>query len=384
MGSFNVQCVASKMRITHYDEVVVFPLFKHHESFNNFKLDLNIKEELEKLSDNKKEYLIKHGGDFFTNPSEKFELNITREKVTHIYPGETWKIGLPIIAKYNDYGGFELEDKHVGQISTQLFIRLVKNYGISASKENYEYARLNFNPKNLSGATTDENADIKEILNVQQDSLLFVANDNSIEYKRNVNNYHQVSLAYMDKKVYDLMMDKFKLDREKLYKQIDEHIQYIAPYLEAGKNYFDFARANPDDKESKMNLYSQYKDLESKTQIRGLNSDYESSFQCYYRNTWFDFNNHMTMDKETKEMSWDPEKLTKYIELLKSKADAYIANSFMDNILSESWTPVKYTGQDMDNKDRIEFNKAVNKIAQERYNNAFGEDEPKPRKKKIK
>jgi hypothetical protein len=381
MGSFNVQCVASKMRISHYDEVIVFPLFKYKEPSGSVKVILNIKEEFEKLPENKKQYLLKYGGDTYTNPSEKAEFNIPKENVNAIYPGETWQIGLPIIAKYNDYGGFELEDKHSDQIAAQLFIRLIKNSALPISKANYEYARVNFEPKNLSGAPDKQNDDIKEILNVQQDSLLFVCNDNSIEYKNSHNSYRQVALSYMDKKVYDLMMNRFKADREEIYKQIDDHIAIIPQYLAAEKAYYTSDR---EDKEKRQELLSKYHELEDKVKIRRLNSEYENSFQCYYRNTYFDFNNHMDMHPETKEMSWNPVKLETYTKLLKAKADAYIANLFMDVVLNESWTPVKYTGQNHSNQNRIAFNEAVNKIAKDKYNEYFGEDEPKSRKKKIK
>ena len=188
----------------------------------------------------------------------------------------------------------------------------------------------------------------------------------------------------MDKQVYDLMMNRFKMDRKDIYKQIDEHIGFIQPFLDAQQNYSNFMRANPEDKEDMTKLHQQYHELEEKTKIRRLNSEYESSFQCYYRNTYFDFHNHMDMNKETKEMTWNPVKLERYIKILKSKADAYIANLFMDAVLNESWTPVKYTGQNHSNKNRIDFNEAVNKIAEDKYNKYFGEDEPKPRKKKIK
>jgi len=333
---------------------------------------------MEKMPASRSDYLKTYGGAMFNEPSENYEIKISGGEATELYPSEVWQVGLPVIAKYNDYGGFELQEHHSGQIALQLLVNYTKKHALELSQENVKYARIHFKPQDLKG--DGQSADIEKILQAQQENMLFFGSESIMPGGQySPDNYNQVTFTYMDKRVYDLILGEMASYRQDLHQKIDNHFGFIEDFIKAKNELYKTDHNAPEFKDKALAMH----ELEAKVKLSDINASYTNSLQCFYPQKYFEFDSYITIDKDTKQVSWDTKKKENYTKLLKAKADMVVVNDYMSNVLHESWTPVKYTGQKISNKQKINFNKAVNKIAKEKYDETFGEDKPRRKKKTI-
>ncbi len=345
MGSFNVQCMVSKNDIFNGDEIVVFPLFRNYDysSDSDFKMIVNSKKEYDGLSEEKKSFFMNYRKEWVDGLKDNTEVILSRKSQVD------WQIGLPIFARYNDYGGFEFDGDEINQLGVDVLLGTIKKRGVEVSEDSYRNCRNIFDPKLIG---SDKKKDISKIMSLVADNDLLLCKMaySGVDTKINNRNYTVMSFAFMDREVYDLM---FKNMGRYLEKIEAEKIVYM-------KSVDDVIRFHTTDSKKYERENNKIKKLLS----------FKDDNRFFYEDAMFDVLSHVTINRdkggkfESHYLSEDSR--VKLHNLLDLKGLALATNYFMDNIVEQRWEPVKYN---MGNGSgfRYYFNKGLNDILMKKH-----------------
>ena len=357
MGSFNVQCAVSKIDITYGDDVVIIPLFKSNRLSEDMSTTINEKALFEATPKTTQDYLIKHDPDYVNNLSTEKKVNIKRLPKEYGDDKGEWKIGFPIFAKYNDYGGFEFDKKQKNQLATKVFLNIIRKQAIPIKEnETHQYCRNNFNPSDLP---QNEGEAIDKITSLifDHDLVIFDFEGVGLKKRSDGKNYIPVSFTFIDKKVYDLILNSEQSLSEKNNVEIDNILNQIIDYSQKTELYYNKDTANEDTREAYFKARQKYESLNL------VKNDHS---YLYYGNHLTDFENYVSRDKENKKVFITPENQAKFKSFLELKGEAFVIQNFMRK-LNQSWEPIITTGQTTNgNIFKYQFNQKVNKIIQEK------------------
>lgn len=391
MGCFNVQCNVSKMNIFNGDEMVVIPLFTrpNHSSSINIKLDFT--EYLTKVRSDYLEQLKKYPINIVDNPHQT--VSIKQEQRDDLYACAHFNLGVPFVAKYNDYGWFEIEEKNQPGVSE--FISLIKNSAIDINKDVYQYCYDEFKPRDLKNIESSVYEDLESIRSVAQGNLLYVKSVSNLNphYSLSPDGYHNVSFSFIDKKVFDHIVGENADLVNKIQNKLDKKLESLVDFLNMKTEHYKLFNEDPTNAHEKEILQNKKDEMriktnkmEDETMVRGLTKDISDSGNPFsmFHGYNLEFEDIAPLNKKTMLHEIDPKNKERIFNSLKSCVELFVVASVMSHDLSLKFSPVQYTGQTNSNKKIYEYHEKWLEIMNKKEEDHYDEKITKKTKKKMK
>ena len=325
MGNYLVACALSGLNLHPDEEIVVVPLFRKEHPLvgphcNSISVEIAGKEAfLPARQDGRR-------------------------------PTDIYQIGLPFSARYDEAGGFRLDDER--QAGAQWLASDVAQHSIQVTDNETTYdCRGEFIPGGLPRKPHDA---LRAIQTAVRNGYLILG--------RNSHEKFSLSFAFVQKDVFDYVKGQSPV-RTSVEEQIARNLRYVTAettlfmtniqsHIEGVKDPRISAKRQEYAERCRINMPFD----------RGFYgpSPYPPAFMSQVgrcRHTWR-----------------SPESKSYYSDLLHAKLDALDLNMFMDDTLHKCWQPSMYAGDQHDNAEMLRFNRFVEKTHKTRLESLYGDE----------
>lgn len=324
MGNYLVACALSGLNIHPDEEIVVVPLFRQEHPQRS--------------------------------PQDGILINIAGKEV-HLptrqdgrRPTDIYQIGLPFVARYDEAGGFHLDDEE--QAGAKWLVSHVAQSAIQVTdNETVRHCRGAFRPKNLPNRVGKS---LREIQKAVGNGYVILG--------RGLHEKHSMSFAFVQKDVFEYVKGQSPV-RASVEEQIARHLRYATTettlFLATINSGID---GNIDPRISTKRL--EY------TEKCEINMPFDLGLYIHA------FHPPAFMSQVGKcRHTWrNPETKSQYAALLHAKLDALDLNLFMEESLHKCWVPSMYAGGQPDNTEMIHFNRFVETTHKARLQAMYGEE----------
>ena len=323
MGNYLVACAVSGLNLHPDEEIVVVPLFRQEYPLVN-----GLHEGI-RVDDT----------DVFL-PARKCGRR----------PTDIYQIGLPFAARYDEAGGFHLDDE--SQAGANWLVSNIGQYSLQVTdNETTHDCRGEFIPRDLPQKPHDA---LRAIQTAVRNGYLILG--------RNSHEKFSLSFAFVQKNVFDYVKGQSPV-RATVEEQIARNLRYVTT-------------------ETTLFMANIQSHIEGVKDPRISAKRQEYAEKCKI-NMPFDRgfygpspNPPAFMSQVGKcRHSWrSPESRAQYAALLHAKLDALDLNTFMDETLHKCWQPSMWAGDQPDNTEMIRFGRFIENLHRTRQEVLFGEE----------
>lgn len=323
MGNYLVACALSGLNIHPDEEIVVVPLFRQeYPLVNGFQEGIRVE-----------------GTEVFL-PARKGGRR----------PTDIFQIGLPFAARYDEAGGFHLDDEC--QAGAQWLVSNVAQYSIQVTdNETTHDCRGEFIPGDLPHKPHDA---LRAIQAAVRNGYVILG--------RNSHEKFSLSFAFVQKDVFDYVKGQSPV-RASIEEQIARNLRYVTAettlfianiqsHIEGVKDPRISAKRQEYAEKCKINM-----PFDLGFYGPGPHPPAFMSQVGKFRHTWR-----------------SPESREQYAGLLHAKLDALDLNIFMDETLHKCWQPSMWAGDQHDNAEMLRFNRFVEEAHKARLQALYGDE----------